>query len=195
VTVSVPITFHGGITQKLATFLQAADIHGNWTGMTQFGDWMYLEGGGRPGPSLIRGSASASQGTAFTYSLTATHTAGPTHLTMIHMLVSDHIVGSSACHVIYFPREARMNLVDDTGTGLISATGVPLGKNEVLANSRCAINVGLASRSNVGNNLTINVPFTFQSTRFAGSKNIYVNAFDSTGQLSHWSQTGTFSVR
>ena len=37
--VTIPVTFKSSIGPVLGTFLQALDVNGNWTGMTQFGNW------------------------------------------------------------------------------------------------------------------------------------------------------------
>ena len=52
-TITVPVTFFGNFTGPLGTFLQQADVHGNWTGMTQFGNWTAygLFGHRNPGPT------------------------------------------------------------------------------------------------------------------------------------------------
>jgi hypothetical protein len=41
----------------------------------------------------------------------------------------------------------------------------------------------------------VNVPLTFQTGTFGGSKNVYGNAFDGGGLLSHWVQGATLLVQ
>ena len=43
--------------------------------------------------------------------------------------------------------------------------------------------------------MTLHVPFTFNTATFGGQKNVYVNAFDNTGAVTHWINTGTFTVQ
>ena len=47
-----------------------------------------------------------------------------------------------------------------------------------------------------GNNVTLTMPVNFNVTAFgAGAKNVYVNGFDITGAVTHWIQTGTWTVQ
>ena len=49
-TVTVPVTFKNAVSPVMGTFLQAADVKDNWTGMTQFGNWTLSNGTPRPDP-------------------------------------------------------------------------------------------------------------------------------------------------
>ena len=54
-SVNVPVTFQATLGPVLGTFLQALDVNGVWTGMTQFGNWV-LPGAPqtRSGPAISR---------------------------------------------------------------------------------------------------------------------------------------------
>ena len=52
-----------------------------------------------------------------------------------------------------------------------------------------------ATRSISGNNLVLNLPFTFSAANFAGAKNTYITAFDLFGAVTHWVKTGTWTVQ
>jgi hypothetical protein len=115
---------------------------------------------------------------------------------MIHVLVSDRIMGGSPCQAVYFPLGNTLDLINDTGTALVSgAFGVAPGTPGTFANSRCSINTGLASRSVSDKNVTVTIPLNFKAATFGGMRNVYVNAFDVAGQLSHWVQAATINVR
>ena len=43
-TMTVPVTFKGAVTPIMGTFLQALDVKGDWTGMTQFGNRSGIRG-------------------------------------------------------------------------------------------------------------------------------------------------------
>jgi hypothetical protein len=88
-----------------------------------------------------------------------------------------------------------LNLVNDTGSGLVSASGVTVGTPGTIANSRCAINTGLASRSTTSNSVTVTIPLNLQPSTFGGAKKVYVNAFDNVGRLTHWVQVATLMVQ
>jgi hypothetical protein len=114
---------------------------------------------------------------------------------MVHLLVSDRIQGGVPCQAIYFPAGNVLNLINDTGTDLVSSGGVAPGKPGSIANSRCSINTGQAFRTLAGNGVTITIPMNFQPATFSGLKNVYVNAFDNNGLLTHWVQGATMAIQ
>jgi hypothetical protein len=194
-TVTVTPTFQNSLGPVLGTFLQAQDVNGNWTDMRQFGNWV-LNGAlpVRLGPVMNTITPQSGAGSAQTYSLTASHPSGWNSLVLVNLLIADRIVGSPACHVVYFPGNDTFNLVNDTG-GLVIPGGVTTGAATVLSNSRCSINIAGASVAKAGTTLTATVPVTFFPGTFAGPKNVYGNVFDNLGSLSHWVQSGTFNVQ
>jgi uncharacterized repeat protein (TIGR02543 family) len=194
-TMTVPVTFKGAVSPVMGTFLQALDVTGKWTGMTQFGNWVPSSSTARPGPSILGVANSTTAGSYAVYSITASHTSGASSLAMIHLLLSNGIMAGNPCQVVYFPGNNTLNLINDTGSALVSPTGVAPGTAGTIANSRCTINTGLASRSVSGNAVTVTIPLNLQTSTFAGTKKVYVNAFDAFGQLTHWIQAATLTVQ
>ena len=131
------------------------------------------------------------------YTITASSPTGAAGLDTINLLISDRIVGGAPCHVIYFPATNIMNLVNDTGNGFVSPTGVTPGTFGFLGNGRCQVNTSAASVSSVGTNVSVTVPLSFSTLTFSGSKGVWGNAFDrGVNQLtSHWVQGGTLMVQ
>jgi hypothetical protein len=193
-TVKVPVTFKGAVTPVMGTFLQALDVTGAWTGMTQFGNWVPSTSTPKSGPSIASVASSTTAGSYAVYSITASHTSGASSLSMIHLLLSTGIMAANPCQAVYFPGNNTLNLINDTGAALVSPAGVTPGTPGSIANSRCAINTGLASRSLAGNSVTVTIPLNLQAGTFSGTKRVYVNAFDAFGQLTHWVQTATLTV-
>jgi sugar lactone lactonase YvrE len=192
-TVNASITLSPSFGGVLGTFLQSADIHDVWTGMTQFGNWTGTAlTAAKAGPYVGEMRLSASTGTATTISLTAGHTSGVSQLSMVHVRINSAVVGGAPCHVVYFPASDTFNLINDAETAMVSPTGVRPGA-AALSNGRCTLGTSSA-RTMAGNDLTLTLPFVFPSS-FTGAKNIYVNAFDNRGNLTHWIQTGTYSVQ
>jgi hypothetical protein len=193
--VSVPVTFKNALSPVVGTFLQALDVTGVWTGMTQFGNWVLPGGRPRPGPSIAGVANSTNSGSYAVYTTTASHTSGSGSLSMIHLLVGTHISDPAPCQVVYFPGSKTLNLINDTGSQLVSPTGAPVGISGSLANSRCSVNTRLASQSVSANTVTVTIPLNLQTSTFAGTKNVYVNAFDAAGELTHWVQAATLNVQ
>ncbi|HYI92301.1 MAG TPA: hypothetical protein VEX68_02035, partial [Bryobacteraceae bacterium] len=193
--VTVPVTFKNALTPVVGTFLQALDVTGKWTGMTQFGNWVLPTGKPRPGPSIVSVTNSTTTGSSAVYTATTRHTSGAGSISMIHLLVGKNIADRMPCQVVYFPGSRTLNLIDDTGSQLVSATGAPVGGEGSLANSRCSVNTRLASQTASGTTVTITIAITFQTGTFAGAKNVYVNAFGAEGELTHWVQAATLNVQ
>ena len=195
-TLTVSVTFNTVMGPVLGTFLQALDVHGTWTGMTQIGNWV-LPGAPqtRPGPSILGLSPSSAAGSSVTYAMSASHTSGATALAVMHLRITTTIVGQTACHVVYFPGSNTLNLINDAGTALVSPTGVAPGSANTLANGVCSVNAAGATAGSSGNTASFSVPMTFSAASFGGAKNVYLNAFDNAGLLTHWVQGGTLTVQ
>jgi len=194
-TMTVPVTFKGALTPMMGTFLQALDVKGNWTGMTQFGNWAPPTFTARPGISIVNTASSTNAGSYAVYSVTAAHTSGSSAIAMITLLLGTRISDPNPCQPLYLPGANVLNLVNDSGSGLASPTGITPGTPGSIANSRCSINTGLASRVLSGSNVTVTIPLNLKPATFGGAKTVYVNAFDGFGELTHWVQGGTLNVQ
>jgi len=180
---TVPVTFNRGtLPVRLGTFLQAQDLTGKWTGMTQFGSQTVNValavkpgvqiGGVAGGPSLI------------TVQLRPDIT-GP--LTQVHIRVASSIVGSPACHIVYFNDANTLNMVNDAETALVSPVNITPGTAGTLANSRCSINTANVTRTtNAGDVSVAFGQITYNGANFSGAKKVYVAAFDGGGYTTHW---------
>jgi hypothetical protein len=176
--------------------MQGFDVTGAYTGMTQFGNWMAAPAGARkPGPYVVSLSPTSGTGTSTMLSFTAGHTRGVSSLSFVTLLISSVIVGGTPCQAFYFPAANTLNLVNDAGTAMVSATGITPGTAGTLSNSRCSIDTGGASSTISGDNMMVDLPLTFNSSTFGGAKNVYINAFDNFGYLSEWVTGGTFVVQ
>jgi hypothetical protein len=197
-TVTVRVTFHAAAFGVLGTFLQGFDVLGRHTGMTQFGNWIaFPTATPKPGPFIQGFHPPSGSGSSGTFTVVAGHTNGAGALSMMHMLIADKIVGGAPCHVVYFPAGNSLVLVNDTGTDLVAGNLTPGVANPpmLLSNSRCTVsNVGL-TRGFGGNFASVTIPVSFTTATFGGAKNIYSNAFDNAGLLTHWVQGGVWTVQ
>ena len=196
--VTPSVTFKSGMTGVLGTFIQSLDVDDNWTGMTQMGNWLaFALGAPKTGPYVVGATPLSGRGKTTSITATAGHTAGSDALGSVHIRISSSITQGLACHLIYSTRANSMNLVDDSDTGLASGTWVSPGMNVTLSNSRCSVpatgaGTGFTATAS-GNTVTFTLPVQFTDA-FTGQKKIYVNAFDAAGNLTHWVQTGTWTV-
>jgi hypothetical protein len=116
-------------------------------------------------------------------------------LALMHLRISSAIVEQPACHVVYFLGSNKLNLIDAAGTALVSPTGVTPGSSSTLTNGLCTLNSAGATVGASGTTANVKVPMTFNAASFGGAKNVYVNAFDTGGLLSHWVQGGVITVQ
>jgi len=193
-TVTIPVTFKSAIGPVLGTFLQALDVHGNWTGMTQFGNWG-VPGAQqtRVGPAFagiqIQAGATPNSRKMTTY---IAHPAGAAGLSMVTMLAASGISATETCQVVFIPG-LGVNLIDDARTAMVSPTWATPGQNVTLANSHCSFNAnGVVWQS--GSTSVLTMPIAFASPGFSGTQTVYVNAFDVTGRTTHWVTAGSVTV-
>jgi hypothetical protein len=190
--VTAPVTFHTSqVTQTMATFIQSNDVTGQWSDFRQFGNWIVAGAPTRPGPFIVSGTPAAGQGNAAAFTFSAGHTAGLNQLGEMHIRINTAIVGGSPCHVIYSPVANVMSMINDAGTALVG----PVALGQPLSTGRCSVVAG-ASRLVTGNSVILTLPLQFNPALFGtGAKNVYVNGFDITGAVTHWIQTGTWTVQ
>ena len=195
ISVAVPIVFRSGLAGVLGTFLQSLDVNGVWTGMTQFGNWVAPGTNSRVGPMIEGMFPLSGSGNSAVFHMVVRHPKGAlASLSMAHMLISDRIVGGLPCQVVYIPASNMANLINDSGTDLAGGWISP-GAG-LLSNSRCSLSGIGMSRTiiNEGQTIVLALPLSFNTGSFSGLKNIYLNAFDNTGYLSHWVQAGIWTV-
>lgn len=194
--VNARITFKAALTGVLGTFLQEADVNDNWTGMTQFGNWVaYAISSPKSGPYIASGSPQSGAGSSTAFSVTTGHTGGIGQLSMVHVMITPKIVGGNPCHIVFFPSDNSVALISSDGTALVPGFITPGTQTGSLTNGRCTVSGSGMQRTNAGNNVTIRLPISFTTETFGGTKNVYANTFDKSGFLTHWQQLGVWTVQ
>ncbi len=74
----------------------------------------------------------------------------------------------------------------------MAGAGADARRAGTVSNSQCTLNAGSSSVSTAGNNLTLNLALSFNST-FVNPKNVYLYAAGLSGQNSGWVQKGTWT--
>ena len=190
-TVTVPVTFNPAlVSQTMGTFIQSNDVTGVWTDFRQFGNWTVPGAPVRSGPFVTSATPTSGAGANTTLTITAGHSVGFFNLGELHIRFASSIVGSTSCHIIYSPAVNVMSMINDAGTALIGP--VPIG--QPLSTNRCSVPAG-ATRFFSPTTLTLNLPVNFNPGSFGGPKNVYLNGFDITGAVTHWVQTGSWTVQ
>ena len=187
--VDARVTFKAPLNGVLGTFLQELDVNGVWTGMTQFGNWLaFPVASPKPGPYVAGGSSAGDVGSSTIYNITVGHTGSIAALSVLHLLISSQIVGGAPCQIVFFPAANTLHLINDTGSALVAGSITAGSNTGTLANSRCTVSGAGLTRTNSGQNVTLRIPVSINPATFQGAKNIYVNAFDKDGLLTHWQQ-------
>ena len=133
----------------------------------------------------------AGSGMSQTFALQYSDMAGASSLQEVWVWFTVSTASSvSSCVLYYAPVANQVALyANDGATPLTAAPGAAT----TLQNSQCSLNVAGVTVSQSGNNLTLTVPMTFQ-TSYAGAKNIYLYAADVSGANTGWVRETTWTV-
>lgn len=143
-------------------------------------------------PSVVSVSPSDGTGTAQTFALRYSDTAGATDLASTIAWVSTTAEsGSNSCGVFYDRSSNTVSLLNDAGSQWTSGA---LGSGGGLSNSQCVVSLGQeTSVVTSGNTLTWNLAVWFTS-RFGGTKNVYMMAFTEGGASTTLQASGTWTI-
>jgi hypothetical protein len=189
---AVPVTFNAAnVTAVMGTFIQGHDVDDKWTDFRQFGNWTVPGAGNKPGAFVTSATPTSGAGSTVTLTTSVGHTSGANNIGQVHIRMDSKIVGGTACHAVYFPGSNEVALVKDDNSGIVG----PVSLGTAVNTNRCSLPAGAGTRSLFGNNLTVTLTFTFNPAAFGGAKNVYVDVFDVQGGVSHWVQTGTWTVQ
>jgi hypothetical protein len=189
-TLTLPLTFSTTFSGNQNIYAHAFDVSGANSGWQQYGTWFVP---GAPGtPSVVSLSPTSGSGATQTFTLEYSDTSGWTSIEQAWVYFNSSLANPavSACMLYYQVGSNQIYLLNDTATDWSSAAPGTLG---TLSNSQCLLNVASASVTLGGNNLTLSLPITFQSS-FNGTQNTYMHAFDVSGANSGWSQYGAWTV-
>jgi hypothetical protein len=141
-------------------------------------------------PSILSISPVGGTGLTQIFSIVIADPVGLLDLKTAHLLFNTSTSQASACSVYYAVGTNQLFLYNDGGTSYL--TPVTPGSATTVSNSQCTLAGTGTSFSGAGNNLTLNVALTFNST-FVGSKNVYGYASGNDGLNTGWVQKGTWT--
>jgi len=125
-----------------------------------------------------------------TFSITYEDTKGYSAISSSMIIFNNTLAAANGCYVFFSPSSNLLYLTNNAGTAWQGP--ISIGKSATLSNSQCSISGAGSSASGSGNNLTLNLPVTFQ-TAFAGSKGVYIEVYDGTND-SGWVQISNWTV-
>src|SRR5439155_3199324 len=147
-------------------------------------------------PAVVTADAvtpNAGSGAAQTFALQYSDSAGATDLVTVWTWFTSAFTGSAArsCLIYYDLATNRLHVIDDTGTGWLSAT---VGSSGTLGNSQCTVALGASTTVTLsGTALRLDVALTFTSG-YDGAKSVYLFAAAASGASSGWQARGTWTV-
>jgi hypothetical protein len=147
---------------------------------------------GAVGPAAVSVTPSSGFGTSQTFALQYSDSAGEAKLQQVWGYFSATLgnPASQSCMLYYNAAINQINLLNDDGMAWQAAG---LGSAATLQNGQCSISVATATAVASGNTLTLTLAMAFQAA-FAGDKNVYLRAIDTSGTASAWQQLGVWTV-
>ena len=133
----------------------------------------------------------AGSGNSQAFSFVYSDPKGYAAISSVSAIINGSLSGTGGCYFLYYPGANFFYLANDAGTAWLGP--VAFGSATSLQNSQCTVDVGGASSSGSGSNLTINLAVTFKLP-FSGTKKTYLDAIDGYTLDSGWQQKGTWTV-
>jgi hypothetical protein len=140
-------------------------------------------------PSVVSVSPTSGTGSGVTFTAQYADTGGASTLLSGALLLNTSASTSSGCYVSYSPAMNLFSVYSDSGTTVVATVTPGSGSGQ---NDQCVLN-GVGSSVNLsGSTLTVAFSVSFLPA-FAGTKNVYLNATDSSASTG-WVAEGTFAT-
>ena len=141
-------------------------------------------------PAIVSLSPSAGAGKSVTFKAVYSDPNGAADLNELLLEMNSSQSGANACYVYYQPQGNHLFLANNAGAWITPA--LTPGKTGTASNSQCTLNGATSSVTIAGNDLTLTVALSFNST-FTISRNLYLYAAGLTGENSGWIKQGTWT--
>ncbi len=191
-TLTLNVTYKAAFLGNKVIYVAAGDQSGNSTGWSTVGATIVPE----TAPVFPRaGTMSPPTGTTATATLAYTFldATSTTNLQTAWALINNAIDGRQACYVAYYIPGNALYLYPDNGDGT-QATSIVLTGTNTIENSQCRISAQGSSVTVTGNQLTLNLNYTFK-TPFAGPRAVWTATQTTNGaQTSPWKPVGGWLV-
>ncbi|PWU00629.1 MAG: hypothetical protein C5B51_24755 [Terriglobia bacterium] len=185
-TVNLPLSFAFSFAGVKTSFVIVYDATQN-SGWQTPGTWTVPASGP---PAVVSTVPGAGSGSFQNFAVTVADGSGPNAITYVSLLLNNGLNGANGCWVLFNRSTNTLQLGNDAGSAF--SAPITIGTAASTANSQCTLNVGGASVTTSGTNLTVNLPLSFAFS-FAGVKSSFVIVYDAT-QNSGWRSTGNWTV-
>jgi hypothetical protein len=183
-TVTVAVSFLSAFNGSKNLYLQSANSNGN-TPWEAKGTWTVQVAV----PSAVSVTPASGSALTQTFAFQFSDSSGATDLTTMSVLINTTASTVGACAVNFARASNAMMLLTDIGGSPGGWLTMGSGSQQ---NSQCALNGAGSSVQVSGNNLTLNLAFTFTST-FAGAKTVYLQAANSATSTG-WQSKGSWTI-
>jgi hypothetical protein len=172
-------------------YLQAENNAGLSSGWQSRGTWTPMGPDTAPTADAVAPTAASGPDQIFSLNYSSQNGKEYTDLTWVRVLINPRVSGTQGCYVLYYVPANKLYLENDAGT----ASSGPLtpGAAGTLANGQCTLTGSTTTVSGSGSTLTLSLALS-ASTKFVGSKNIYMMAENSAGMNSGWQSRGTWTT-
>jgi len=176
-------------------FLQS-DLYSARGAQVAMRPWLYVAGENYEAPQSIAPYATAGPPTAVSlepsdrsyveaagsrsFSAIVTHAGSPSSVTRVEILFNREASEPNGCWIRYYPASGTHELMNDSGTAAVSASG------SAFENTECSMAsaAGTIAKSVVGQDTFLTIPLNF---RAAVSRLSWIRAFDSSVSVVKWS--------
>ncbi|MCP5114895.1 MAG: hypothetical protein GY953_29035, partial [bacterium] len=187
-TLTVSITFAVEFPGVKSIYLYAEDSTGRNSGWRQLGMWNQRPAHAPEGLSVSPMSGSGSVG-GFRFHFSDQD--GYDQMRWTYVLFHSGVNSAGGCYIQYNHDSRLLWLMNDTGTQWTGPV-VP-GLPGTLSNSQCTVDSAYSSAIGAANTLNLGLLVRFDPD-FAGLKNVYMYAADTTGENTSWHKAGTWEV-
>ena len=185
-TLNLPLSFQAAFGGAKSVYAYAGDTAGLNSGWHPLGTWTVSEA-----PSVVSVTPSSGTGSSQTFAITVSDPGGAAAINTVYVLVNNGFTAISGCYLLLQPGSTNsLSLWSNQATAFQVST---VGSGGALSNSQCSVNAAGASVVLSGNQLTLNLPLSFQAA-FGGAKSVYAYASDTAGLNSGWQPVGTWIV-
>jgi hypothetical protein len=136
-------------------------------------------------------SPNSGSGTSVTFKAVYADPNGAGDLDELLLQVNASQSSGNACYVYYQPQGNHLYLANSAGNVWMTPALTP-GVAGTAINSQCTLNAGSSSVTTAGNDLTLNIALSYNSS-FTGSRNVYLYAAGFSGQNSGWVKEGAWT--
>jgi hypothetical protein len=141
-------------------------------------------------PAAVSVTPSSGSGSIQTFTFRYSDPNGAGDLLSMFQLINSDFIAAGGCYFSYWHNSRVISLAVDSTGGWVTA---PPGAGVVLQGDSCSIDTALSHAVQSGSNMDLSVAITF-SSKFAGAKRVYMQAYDGSGQASALLQAGTYYV-